>query len=219
MTEKGRKLERESQIQISTRTSPSLFTRTVVMLSATNHFCPFITMLDGGSCVAPISADHTITLAPTSSLAVRWNLKTVSRAPALRIICQPLRLISCCTSYRVDVKCALTALRFSRRESTSRKSISRVSKTALRCYLIALVGELDESSLRVRLRDLDVTFSGTGDAVIGAAVLLALLQQSAFPFSALDRSVPGRSHSAGGRIRRRVRLHRCDLQSGVQIEF
>lgn len=86
------------------RTSPSLFNKVVVMLSPVNHFCPFITMLDGGSCVAPISADHTDTLAPASNFAVRWNLKVVSRLPALRIICHPLKLVSYIAKLELDVK-------------------------------------------------------------------------------------------------------------------
>lgn len=75
--------------------SPSLFSRIVVMLSAMNHFCPFMTTFDGDSCVAPISADHTITVEFASSFAVRWNLKIVSKAPALRSIRHPLNATSC----------------------------------------------------------------------------------------------------------------------------
>lgn len=76
-------------VQFQTLTSASVFRSWVCILSPINHFCCFITMLPGGSCVAPLSADQTVTWLPPSILTERWNLNDVSLVPAWRSSCQP----------------------------------------------------------------------------------------------------------------------------------
>lgn len=154
-------------------TSPSLFSRIVVILSATNHFWPFMTTLDGGSCVAPVSADHTITLALASSFAVRWNLKIVSSVPALRIICQPLKPISCYKDYSMGIKYALNVLTQVAEIRIAHETLSEVSNSV---YLVSFVSEFNESSLGISLCDLYVTPGDARNTIIAAAALLALLQ-------------------------------------------
>lgn len=53
-----------------------------------------MTILVGGSCACPASLLHTVTVAPASIFALRWNLNVVSTSPACLITCQPLKVAS-----------------------------------------------------------------------------------------------------------------------------